>query len=203
MIPPLDPFALEFDSIEIDPTRAPSPAAIERALALAAPTAAAPEAETSRPGFYLLNDAHGRFVVDHEIGVISLKDEELVESEHGAVYTVRLRVIEPSGASYDIDMPLRITGRVPQLVGGEAFALPAETPSPAASARAVAPPPVPWPSFAAVRGAGAPAPISCCGAAPYGGVLQASLPAAEVSFVPLVLAEPTPPPAPRHAVWLI
>jgi hypothetical protein len=35
---------------------------------------------------------------------------------------VRLRVVEPSGANYELDMQLRITGRVPQMVGAEEFA---------------------------------------------------------------------------------
>ncbi len=201
MIHSLDPFALEFDSIELDPDRAPLATATDPALALAAPTAASPEAET-RPGFYLLNDAHGRFVVDHEIGVISMKDEDLIESERGAVYTVRLRVVEPSGARYDIDMPLRITGRVPQLVGGEQLTFPAEMP-PRTSVRAVAPPSVPWSAFAAHRGVGGPTSLGVCGAAPYGGVLQTSLPETDLSFVSLALAEQAPPPAPTNAVWAI
>ena len=61
---------------------------------------------------------------------------------------------------------------------------------------------MPWASFAAVRGAGAPAPISCSDA-PYGAVLPASLPATEIGSIPLVLAEAAPPPAPEHAVWAI
>ena len=201
MIPPLDPFALEFDSIEIDPTGAPTPSDIA-----AAPGGAAPEAGT-RPGFYLLDDALGRFVVDREIGVISVKDDELVANEHGAIYTVRMRVIEPSGASYDVDMPLRITGRVPQPFGVEEFVLPSEAPLPAAppptSAHAVAPPPVPWPIFAALRRAGAPEPISGCSVAPYGDVLAASLPASEISSVTLALDEPAPDPTPQDAAWSV
>lgn len=114
MIPPLDPFAQKFDSIEIDRSRAPSPAAIVSAMALAAP----PEA----PGFYLLDDAGGRFVVDREMGVVSLADESLLETECGAIHGVRLKVVEPSGASYELPMQLRLTGRVPQMVGAEEFA---------------------------------------------------------------------------------
>jgi hypothetical protein len=114
MIPPIDPFAQKFDSIEIDRTRAPSQAAIESAMALAAP----PEA----PGFYLLDDANGRFVVDRDMGVVSLADEMLLESERGAIHGVRLKVVEQSSASYELNMKLRITGRVPQMVGAEEFA---------------------------------------------------------------------------------
>lgn len=114
MIPPLDPFAQKFDSIEIDPARAPSPAAIASAMALAAP----PEA----PGFYLLDDAGGRFIVDRDMGVVSLVDETLIKTERGAIHGVRLKVIEQSGATYELDMRLRVTGRVPQMVGAEEFA---------------------------------------------------------------------------------
>ncbi|MGQ0531264.1 MAG: hypothetical protein ACT4OF_01060 [Caulobacteraceae bacterium] len=127
MIPPLDPFAQKFDSIEIDPARAPSQAAIDSAMAHLAPpeelltaSAAAPDIATA--GFYLLDDAGGRFVVDRDMGVVSLADDTLLERERGAVHAVRMRVIEQSGATYELDMQLRITGRVPQMVGAEEFA---------------------------------------------------------------------------------
>ena len=119
MIPPLDPFSQQFDSIEIDPARAPSQAAIGAATALSG----APDTpETAGPGFYLLDDANGRFVVDREMGVVTLADESILQSERNAVHGVRLRVIEPSGISYELDMQLRITGRVPQMLGAEEFA---------------------------------------------------------------------------------
>jgi hypothetical protein len=127
MIPTPDPFTQQFDSIEIDPARTPSQAAIESAMALSAPredmltaTAAAPD--IVQPGFSLLDDAGGRFVVDRDMGVVTLADEKLLNSERGDVHAVRLRVIEPSGATYELDMRLRITGRVPQMVGAEEFA---------------------------------------------------------------------------------
>lgn len=127
MIPPLDPFAQTFDSIEIDPDRTPSQAAIENAMTYVAPheelltpSAAAPDIATA--GFYLLNDAGGRFVVDREMGVVSLADDEVLTRERGMVHAIRLRVIEQSGASYELDMRLRVTGRVPQMVGAEEFA---------------------------------------------------------------------------------
>jgi hypothetical protein len=122
MIPPLDPFALSFDSIEIDPTRAPTKQSIERALAICGPrdevltaTAAAPDLEA--PGFFLRDDAGGRFTIDRDMGVISLRDDALLVRERGAVYPVRLRVVEASGASYELDLKLRLTGRVPQVLG--------------------------------------------------------------------------------------
>lgn len=112
-----DPFSARFDAIEIDPARAPSQAVLDHAFAIAAPTAAVPDFTT--PGFYLIDDAQGRFEIEREFGVISLKDESILAREHGAVHTARVRVIEPSGASYDMDMQLRLTGRVPQMVGAE------------------------------------------------------------------------------------
>lgn len=119
MIPPLDPFAEAFDSIEIDPTRAPTPAALEHATALYA----APETMAAlEPGFYLLNSANGRFAVDRDIGVVTLADDSLLQSERNAVHDVTLRVVEPSGATYELEMRLRITGHVPQMVGAEEFA---------------------------------------------------------------------------------
>lgn len=110
-----DPFSALFDALEVDVSRAPS--ALDHALAIAAPTAAAPD--VTAPGFYLLDDVGGRFEVDRDFGVISLKDESILAREHGAVYKVRLRVIEHSGSSYDMEMQLRLTGRVPQMVGAE------------------------------------------------------------------------------------
>lgn len=196
-----DPLGQEFDSIEVDPTSAPTPATSDNAPAPAAPLATAPETDL-QPGYYLLSDADGRFVVDRQIGVISVKDDSTIEAERNAVHTVRMRVVEQSGASYDMDMPLRITGRVPQLVGGEDFAFTAET-APAPSVRAVGPPAVPWWSFAAPSGVSAPAIIGGDAEAPYGAVLQASLPTTEIDFIPLVLADEPPAPAPTHADWAI
>jgi hypothetical protein len=118
-IPPLDPFSQRFDSIEVDPTRTPAREAIEHAMAYVAPQT---PIEPPAPGFYLLNDANGRFVVDREIGVVTLADDSILQAEHNSVHAARLRVIEPSGASYELDMQLRITGRVPQMLGAEEFA---------------------------------------------------------------------------------
>jgi hypothetical protein len=107
-------------------------------------------------------------------------------------------------------MRLRITGRVPQMVGGEdalasaAEECPASVPDLAprdalAPARAT----VAWPQFTAWQGVGAPARISHCGGAPYGSLLETRLPCAQVSFASLVLTEATPAPAGRNAVWAI
>lgn len=113
MVTPTDPFAQRFDSIEIDPARAPSQAAIDHALSMCA--------VDEEPGFYLVNDAGGRFIVDREMGVVALKDEALLTREHGAIYDARLRVVEPSGATYELELKLRLTGAVPQVVGAEEF----------------------------------------------------------------------------------
>jgi hypothetical protein len=153
-----DPFSARFDSIEIDPDRAPSQAALDHAFSLVAPAAAAPEFAT--PGFYLIDDAQGRFEVDRDFGVISLRDESILERERGAVHTARLRVIEQSGASYDMDMQLRLTGRVPQMIGAEdnAFLIrlaAGETPQAAPTPAPHAEPPVaaaPWTKYAAAHG---------------------------------------------------
>lgn len=118
-VPPLDPFSQRFDSIEVDPDRAPAREAIESAMSYLGPreTAKAPE-----PGFYLLDDANGRFVIDREMGVVTLADDSILQSERNAVHGVRLRVIELSGTTYELEMRLRISGRVPQMIGAEEFA---------------------------------------------------------------------------------
>ena len=190
MIPPLDPFAQKFDSIEIE--RAPSPAAIESAFAAIAPTAAAPE--DGQPGFFLLDDANGRFIVDREMGVVMLRDETLLAREHGAVYPARLRVVEPSGASYDLDLKLRLTGRVPQVLGTEDFGLGAETATPKQPPAPV----VAWTEFAAARGQQTKPALDARGA--YGGLLSVSLPATRERIV-TALNDTLPAPAPSYAHW--
>ncbi len=127
MVPPLDPFSQKFDSIEVDPANTPAREAIESAMAHVAPrdemlaaVAAAPDLPA--PGFYLLDDANGRFAVDRDIGVVTLADESILQAERNAIHAVKLRVIEPSGSTYELDMKLRITGRVPQMIGAEEFA---------------------------------------------------------------------------------
>jgi hypothetical protein len=111
---PSDAFCSAFDSIEVDPARAPSRLAIERAMEFCAP---APRA--SEPGFYLLDDAGGRFVIDRDWGLVSLKDAAVLAREPGAVHGARLHVVEPSGASYQLNLKLRLTGLIPQMLGGE------------------------------------------------------------------------------------
>jgi hypothetical protein len=194
MIPPLDPFAQSFDSIEID--RAPSPAAIESAFASIAPTAAAPD--DGQPGYFLMNDAGGRFTVDREMGVVMLRDETLLTREHGAVYPARLRVVELSGASYDLDLQLRITGRVPQVVGAEDLGLGGgEALLALASVQAPAPQ-VAWTDFAPALGAQTKPSLTATGA--YGALLGMTLPASNARAT-IALSDTIPTPAPAHAAW--
>ncbi len=196
MNPPLDPFALEFDSIEIDPTRAPSPAAFEHALALAAHEA---------PGFYLLDNAGGRFVIDREFGVVSLRDEGILLLERDTVQVARIKVIESSGASYEMDLTLRLTGRVPQVVGAEDFALPSDV------APAIELPPAPqlaprdtvhWASYAPSTSNHAAASIGDEDA-PFGALLGPDMPRRLGGSAFLSLNEALPAPAPRRAHWSV
>ena len=178
MTPSLDSFAAQFDSIEVDPARMPS----QQALAAALAACATPDG----PGFYLLDDANGRFVVDREFGMVMLRDEALLERERNTIHRVRLRVIEASGQSYDLDLKLRLTGAVPQVVGHEEEA----------AARG------PWASFFAGRDANAPTP-PVFEAAPFAILLASALPAAFTAMATLTLRETPPAPAPRNAAWAI
>lgn len=118
-VPPLDPFSQRFDSIEVDPDRTPAREAIESAMSYLGPRETV---KAQEPGFYLLDDANGRFVIDREMGIVTLADDSILQSERNAVYGVRLRVIEPSGTMYELEMRLRVSGRVPQMIGAEEFA---------------------------------------------------------------------------------
>lgn len=80
----------------------------------------APGEDPDGPGFYLVDDADGRFVVDRDFGVVSLKDAPTFEDARGQVHAVRLNVREPSGLVYDLTLQLRVSGMVPQVVGHEA-----------------------------------------------------------------------------------
>jgi len=197
---PLDPFAQNFDAIEIggsDVRRA-----FEQALALSAPSAAAPEFAT--PGFYLLDDAGGRFAVDREFGVVSLQSDALLEHEYGAIHSVKLKVVEQSGASYELDMQLRITGHVPQMVGAEDFGFTPANAAPTPIAAATPRPQIAWAAFAATQDAGgAPKSLSTCGAAPYGALVCVTLPVTRAEVAALALGEAIPAPSNRDAVWSI
>jgi hypothetical protein len=108
MTQPLDPFAQQFDALT------PSPLAgsvFEDALNVGA----LPEPSLDGPGFFLLDDADGRFAIERETGIITLASDEILEREHGAVYAARIRVREGSGETYEMNLRLRIDGRVPQI----------------------------------------------------------------------------------------
>ncbi len=75
------------------------------------------------PGFYLVDDAGGRFSVDRQWGIVSVANDDVLAREAGSVHSVTLHVIEPSGARYELPMQLRLTGRVPQMVGAEEFSM--------------------------------------------------------------------------------
>lgn len=105
----LDAFAQEFDSITPDPSMAFR--VVDDALRV--------EPETCGPGFYLLDDAEGRFTIDHETGIITLAEDALLALEPGAVHHVLMRTIEQSGSEYEMRFALRITGRVPQIVSDD------------------------------------------------------------------------------------
>ncbi|MBI1251963.1 MAG: hypothetical protein GC189_10875 [Alphaproteobacteria bacterium] len=62
--------------------------------------------------FALVDDAGGRFGIDAETGIITLSDMALLRVERGAVFPVRVRVPDASGA-HEAVFHLRITGRIP------------------------------------------------------------------------------------------
>jgi hypothetical protein len=174
MMTPPDPFAQRFDSINIERT----------------PTSA------SEPGFYLADDAGGRFVVDREFGVVSLRDETLLAAELGQVHAVQLRVVESSGYSHVLDLQLRVTGMVPQMVGAEDFGFGGESVAYEPPARPA--PPVAWAAFAPVRGLQSKPSLDARGA--YGALLANALPATN-ERVTISFGETLPPPTREHASW--
>lgn len=212
MIPPLDPFALNFDSIEVDSARAPTAAAIAHAMSLAGPqedmlvpSAAAPDLPS--PGFYLTTNAGGRFTIDRDFGVVSLADDSLLETERNTVHPVRMRVVEPSGTTYELDIELRITGHVPQMVGPDEFAFfsePSVTPTlaPVTRVAIVEPARTPWATFAASQGVAGAAPLGAESAV-FGTLLATTVPAAAISEAALTLSETLPAPASAAAFWTV
>lgn len=110
--------------------------------------------EPAGPGFALVDDCDGRFVIDASTGFISVASEAIVAREHGQTHTARMRVVESNGDSYEMDVRLVITGLVPQLAGEEGFgSFALDEPAPAAApmqkpAIAEAAEPAPAPDFA-------------------------------------------------------
>ena len=192
MIPPLAPSQLSFDSIDVDPAHASSANAIDHALALYARK----ESEAEAPGFYLLDDVEGRFIVDREMGVVTLSDDGLLATERGATHVARLRVIEPSGARYDMDLRLRISGRVPQMASVDEAELLPELRAAASVEQSVA-----WSAFSAFSGVCA-STLLVREDAPLGGLISGpDLPAFEPGQCVFALTETNPAPASAAAVW--
>jgi hypothetical protein len=150
------------------------------------------------PGFYLLDDCDGRFEIDRDWGVISLKDESALERERGAVHVARIRVVEQSGETYELDLKLRMSGPVPQLVSDGAFDEDdAEHDTPQMSV-----PRIHWTRYVAVAGLYTPASLPEQDA-PYGAMLRVHMPSVAAGFAGLTLIEDLPSPASRDAIWTI
>lgn len=188
MITVLDAFALSFDSIELNAARAPG-----------APT---------EPGFYLRDDAGGRFQVDRDTGVISVADPALLGREANAIHRARLLVVERSGQSYELDMSLRLTSAVPQLVGAEDMDFADFVPArprrrialAATPTETISAPVAPWSAFAAAHALVTPAPLGGEENAPFGALIAASpLPAGDAALD--LAIEPPPPPSAADANW--
>jgi hypothetical protein len=183
MVTPPDPFVLHVDIIDVDPKRAASPIGRARPASI----------DRGQPGFYITDDAGGRFVVDREFGVVSLRDETLLAAERGQVHSVRLRVVESSGEDYELEMRLRVTGMVPHMVGAEEFGFGADHPAPAPRA-----PCRPWSAFAAACGLQTRPPLPAIGA--YGALLTVSLPPTS-ERIAIAFGERFPISLPAHAIW--
>jgi hypothetical protein len=211
---PRDPFSDSFDRIEIDPANAPSPEAFDRALAFCAPP------EERGPGFYLIEDGHGRFVVDRDTGVITLRDEAILGAERGQIHHAQLRVTESSGRVYTMKLALRLTGRVPQMADNEDlnavfFDAVAAAPGLAESAeRAYAYDQdedfdedeeivriVSWAGFTATKGYIKP--VLGSEHAPFGALVELWIPNFDAGFASLTMMDDVPPPNGRTAIWTL
>ncbi len=153
-------------------------------------------APADQPGFYLLGDAGGRFVVDREWGLISLRDESSLEHERGQIHDARLRVVEPSGTVYELALRLRISGRVPQVVSEDSdLASPEHQTAAAASAPTLA-----WTEYAATS-VGRSVALVSDEQAPFG-LISAPLPQQAVTDEgDLRLLADLPAPASASARW--
>ncbi|MDX2274387.1 MAG: hypothetical protein NW206_02965 [Hyphomonadaceae bacterium] len=167
--------------------------------ARAAPGADACEAA----GFYLIDDCEGRFVIDHAFGVISLVQEDVLAREPGAEHRARIRVVEPSGESYELSLRLRLTGRIPQMVGEE------ENDFIAGIAGQAAPSPAPelepnWLHYAVSHGALGKQRLTH-ESAPFGAMfeVEALLPAVGLEQSRLELEARLPQPSRADAAWVL
>ncbi|MES1197345.1 MAG: hypothetical protein ABUL55_01855 [Pseudomonadota bacterium] len=198
MIGPLDPFALEFDSITPDPALAPR-TLDDPFLHIPLEGAARAERNPSGAGFYLLDSAEGRFVIDHDTGIISLVNEDILAIERGNVHGARVRVVEPSGVSYELNLKLCLNGRVPQMAGAEDFAdLTALTPIPDLEAPPAA---VAFSQFEACRGVALDVAELGAEDALFGALLDWPMPRLPLGAAALMLDAAPPSPASRFADW--
>lgn len=210
-----DPFALSFDSIHIEPKRRDGDSMTDLGTNFGAHTAAAPLARET-PGFYLLDDANGRFTIERDTGIVTLAHEHLLSIESGAVHPVRIRVVEMSGASYELNMRMRMTGRVPQIAGAEendglaglaaSPLLDLMTPEEKSVHEVVVPEPpaLPWVKFSAFAMiAGKQALYG--ETAPFGALFQipATLPDVYLDGSELALPAPLPEPSAAIAAWAL
>lgn len=193
-----DDFSSRFDSIPVE----------KASMFADAPS----EADPLGPGFTLLDDAGGRFTIERETGIITLLHDETLTTDAGRVFSVRLRCVEFSGLTYTQTVQLRLTGRVPLIVGDEvndALSRLAQGPidaAPVAPMRRMAMtesapvPATPWPSFAAFSATPARRPLAESGA--FGALVAVELPPVQVSAA-LALTAELPAPAPAYVSWTL
>jgi hypothetical protein len=202
-----DDFASRFDSISIESAGA----FVDK-----------PEGDDPlAPGYTLLDDAGGRFAIERETGVISVLHDDTLGTDAGRVFAVTLRCVEPSGITYAQTLQVRVTGRVPQIVGDaandalSAFAsgsvwddapiVPARRRVAMAFGDAKAAETVrvtrsDWSSFAVFHAHAARQPLGDGGA--FGALMAAQLPSVHVDAA-LVLGAELPAPAPAHMSWAL
>jgi hypothetical protein len=185
MSSPSDPFSAFFES--------PEPA--DRT-----PSFAYPPAVAHGPGFALIDDAEGRFVVDSITGVISLSDDAMLARELGAVHVARLRVIEQSGERYEIELKLRLSGRIPQLVSQENAMTDVSAVVENDDEDVMTIPRIHWTRYVALAGLYTPASLADTNA-PYGAMLAVHLPNVPAGFAGLTLIDTIPRAASRTATW--
>jgi hypothetical protein len=190
---PLDPFAQHFDALN------PSPLA-GSVFEDAFNAASLPEPSQDGPGFFLIDDAGGRFAIERETGIITLAHDDILARESGAVFGARVRVQEPSGETYELQLRLRIDGHVPQIAENE----PASTLAIAPTAQAASAPPAPrgpaldWDVFSAsAHQARAPLGLED---EPFGALIPQVLRAAYAGALSPLDAK-VPNPAPHSARW--
>jgi hypothetical protein len=174
--------------------------------------------DLQKPGFYLVDDADGRFVVDPDTGVVLLSDESILETERGAIHYARLHVIESSGHAYTLELELRLTGQVPQMAGAEdllaGFGIECEAVTVTQHARSERhdedddfdPTETPvrivsWAGFTATKGYIKP--MLGSEHAPFGALVELWIPSFGCGFASLTMVDAVPAPQSRTAIWSI